>query len=80
MSVSTIPGLCPQTVPASCVAVPASSLAWHMHGQHSYQAAIRVETVAGHYADIMSEVYVHYYGPPKQGRVWIVGLNGQVRT
>ena len=69
------PSLCPVTVPASCITVPASTLDWQVHGQHQYQAVIRVETLAGHIVDTVSTTYQHSYGPPVAGRVWEADLN-----
>ena len=65
-------------IPARCVAIPSSSLLWHVHGQHVYQAVVRVETIAGHYSDTRSEPYYHSYGPPHPGTVWIAALSGKV--
>ena len=70
--------MCGVNIPARCVAIPSSSLLWHVHGQHVYQAVVRVETIAGHYSDTRSEPYYHSYGPPDPGTVWIAALSAKV--
>ena len=73
-----VEGACGGNIPATCVAVPSSSLFWHVHGQHVYRAVIRVKTIAGHYSDTRSEPYYHSYGPPYPGTVWVAALSGKV--
>ena len=70
--------MCGVNIPARCVAISSSSLLWQVHGQHVYQAVVRVETIAGHYSDTLSEPYYHSFGPPHPGTVWVAALSGKV--
>ena len=59
----------------TCVAIPVSSLDWHLHGGHDYYVSLRIEGLSGLSTIVTSEVYTHYSGPPTLGMVYEVSLN-----
>ena len=61
---------CPAQDPPTCVAIQTSKLSWKIHGKHKYYGIVRVNTIAGHHADYVSDEYIHIYGPPAPGRAW----------
>ena len=59
----------------TCVAIPESSLDWHLHGGHDYYVSLRIEGLSGLSRIVTSDVYSHYSGPPSVGIVYEVSLN-----
>ena len=61
--------LCRYSWPPTCVAVPVSSLGWHLHASHVYNVSLRLQTVTGLSTVVTSEPYQHFTGPPEAGIV-----------
>ena len=75
-SADSVAGVCEWTDPPLCVAVPLSSLQWHLHGDHQYVVTLMLTSLSGLNKWVQSVAYEHYTGPPLPGIVIELPLGG----
>ena len=76
-SARIIPSLCKGTSPPSCVVIATNTLAWDIHGTHTYFISIKVENVAGLTSVLASKPYIHVVAAPSGGVVMEIPISGQ---
>ncbi|VDI18543.1 Hypothetical predicted protein, partial [Mytilus galloprovincialis] len=62
-------GKCKRTIPATCTALPVSSLKWSLHGHHNYYFTIKATNLAGLSVMKTSVTYTHDVQLPAKGIV-----------